>query len=75
MIHFHTPFHSPSFSNSICIAMNQSCMKLGMYIMTPKPISTAYFINSSHQFVGLYVYPLIVARQLLGKNVTAATNT
>jgi hypothetical protein len=45
-------------------------MKLGMHIMAPEPIWTAYFINASHQFVCLYVY---VARQRLGKNVTAAT--
>jgi hypothetical protein len=43
--------------------------------MAHEPISTAYFINPSHQSVCLYVYPLIVARQRLGKNVTAATNT
>jgi hypothetical protein len=43
--------------------------------MAPEPISTAYFINSSHQSLYLYVYPLIVAKQRLGKNVTAATNT
>jgi hypothetical protein len=36
-----------------------------MYIMAPEPISTAYFINPSHQSVCLYVYPLIVARQRL----------
>jgi hypothetical protein len=29
----------------------------------------------SHQYVCLYVYPAIVARQQLGKNVTAAMNT
>jgi hypothetical protein len=50
-------------------------MKLGMYIMAPEPISTANFINLSYQFVCLYVYPAIVARQRLGKNVTAATST
>jgi hypothetical protein len=50
-------------------------MKLGMYIMTPEPISMAYFINPSHQSVCLYVYPLIVAMQQLSKNVTTATNT
>jgi hypothetical protein len=50
-------------------------MKLSIYIMAPNPISMAYFINSSHQSVRLYVYPPIVARQRLGKNVTAATNT
>jgi hypothetical protein len=33
-------------------------MELGMYIMAPEPISTAYFINPSHQYVCLYVYPL-----------------
>jgi hypothetical protein len=47
--------------------------KFGMYSMAPEPISTAYVINLPHQSVCLY--PLIVARQRLGKNVTAATNT
>jgi hypothetical protein len=51
------------------------CMKLGMYIMAPEPISAVYFINSSHQFVCLQVYPPIIARQWLGKIVTAAMNT
>jgi hypothetical protein len=50
-------------------------MKLGMYIMAPEPISMAYFINPSHQSVCLYVYPPIIARERLGKNVTAAMNT
>jgi hypothetical protein len=50
-------------------------MKLGMYIMAPEPIPMAYFINPSHQSMSLYVHPLIVARQLLSKNVTVATNT
>jgi hypothetical protein len=62
-------------------------MKLDMHIMTSEPISTAYFKKPSHQSVSLYVYPLIVARQRigknppiaarqrLGKNATAATNT
>jgi hypothetical protein len=36
---------------------------------------TGYFVNLSHQSVFLYVYPLLVARQRLGKNITAATNT
>jgi hypothetical protein len=47
-------------------------MKLGIYIMVPKPTSTAYLINSSHQSMSLYVYPLFVAKQRLSKNVTAA---
>jgi hypothetical protein len=50
-------------------------MKLGMHLMTPERISTAYFINPSHQSVCLYVYPRIVARKRLGKNVTAEKNT
>jgi hypothetical protein len=50
-------------------------MNLGMYIMTSEPISMAYFINPSHHSVRLYVYPLIVARQRLGKNFIAVTNT
>jgi hypothetical protein len=47
-------------------------IKLGMYIVAPEPISTAYLINHSHQSVCLYVYPPIVTRQQLGKNVTGA---
>jgi hypothetical protein len=39
----------------------------GMYIMAPEHVSMAYFINPSHQSV----YPPIVARQQLGKNMTA----
>jgi hypothetical protein len=50
-------------------------MKLGTHIMATEPISTAYFINPSNLSVCLYVYPLIVARQRLGRNVTAAMNT
>jgi hypothetical protein len=30
-------------------------IKLGLYIMAPEPMSTAYFINPSHQSVCLYV--------------------
>jgi hypothetical protein len=45
-------------------------MKLGMYIMAPEPISTAYFINPTYQFVCLYVYPLLAVRQLLGNLFT-----
>jgi hypothetical protein len=32
-------------------------MKFGMYVMASQAISTAYFINISHQSVCLYVYP------------------
>jgi hypothetical protein len=46
-----------------------------MYIMATDPILTAYFINPAHQSTCLYVYPLIVAKQRLGKHVPAATNT
>jgi hypothetical protein len=53
----------------------QIFMKLGVYIMTPEPISSGYFINPSHHCVCLYVHPPIVARQRHNKNVTAATNT
>jgi hypothetical protein len=31
-------------------------MELGMYIMAPEPISTAYVMNPSHQSVYRYVY-------------------
>jgi hypothetical protein len=44
-------------------------MTLGIYIMAPEPI-----LNLSHQSVCLYVYPLLVARQRLGKNITAGTD-
>jgi hypothetical protein len=40
-----------------------------------EPISTAYFINPSHQSVCLYVYPLIVAKQRLGIHVHKDMNT
>jgi hypothetical protein len=40
-------------------------------IKTPEPISAAYFINSSHQSVFLYVYHPIVTRQQVDKNVNA----
>jgi hypothetical protein len=63
-------------------------MKLGMYIMTPEPISAAYFINPSHQSVCLCVFlvkllgkdlikciPPLIAMQWLGKHIPMATNT
>jgi hypothetical protein len=43
-------------------------MELGTYINAPEPISTAYFLNPSR------IHPS-VARQRLGKSVTAETNT
>jgi hypothetical protein len=49
-------------------------MKLGMYIMAPEPISTAYFINSFRLCVCKCI-PLIVARQRLSRHFLAATNT
>jgi hypothetical protein len=45
-----------------------------MYIMAPELMSTAGFINPSHQSVCLYVYPLIVARQRLSRHVPVTTN-
>jgi hypothetical protein len=45
-------------------------MNLGAYNLTPMPISTP-----AHQSVCLYVYPPLVARQRLGKDVWASTNT
>jgi hypothetical protein len=50
-------------------------MKLGMYIMAPEPLSTAYFINLSYQSVCLDVNPDTVVRQRLGKNVTPSMST
>jgi hypothetical protein len=41
-------------------------MKLSTFIIAPEPISTAYFVNPSHQSVCIYVPP-IVAKQRLGK--------
>jgi hypothetical protein len=40
-------------------------MKLGMYIMTPEPISMTYFINPSHQSVSVCVslLSLLVSKQ------------
>jgi hypothetical protein len=42
--------------------------------MAPEPISTAYFINPSHQSVSLCILDF-VARQPLGKHDPTATNT
>jgi hypothetical protein len=50
-------------------------VKLGMYILAPEPILMAYFINFFHHSVCLYVYPPIVDKQSLGKNITAVTIT
>jgi hypothetical protein len=47
-------------------------MKIGMYVLVPEPIWTAYIINASHKSVCLYVY---VVRRQRGKNITAARNT
>jgi hypothetical protein len=73
------PFHS------VCVSVYPSSMsfwtpepiftKLGTYITAPELISTAHYINPSHQSVRLYVYPLIVTRQWIDKNAAAATNT
>jgi hypothetical protein len=50
-------------------------MKLGMYIMAPEPILTAYIINPSHQSACVYMcIPPFVATQRLGKHVPAAVN-
>jgi hypothetical protein len=49
-------------------------MTYDIYIMTPEPISTAYFINPSHPRVSVCV-PSIVARQRLGKHVSVETTT
>jgi hypothetical protein len=46
-----------------------------MYTIAPERVSTAYFLNPSHQSECLYVYPTIVTRYRLGKIVTVATNT
>jgi hypothetical protein len=46
-------------------------MEIGVYNMAPEPISTAYFINPSHQSAE---FPT-VARQRLGKHVPAVNNT
>jgi hypothetical protein len=46
-----------------------------MYIMVPEPILTVYFINPSPHSVCLYVSPIIVASQRLGRHVPAAENT
>jgi hypothetical protein len=71
-IWIHLPFHSflvyfPELGlcdlHPVCVSFTQLLnawtifMKLGMYIMAPEPTSTAYFINSSHQSLCLYVYP------------------
>jgi hypothetical protein len=41
--------------------------------MAPEPISAAYLISPSNQSTCMCVYPLVVARQRLGINVTATS--
>jgi hypothetical protein len=55
----------------LCIFLYQF-MKSGMCVMALEPISTAYFINPSHQSV--CPSPPVVAGQRPGKNITMATN-
>jgi hypothetical protein len=50
-------------------------MKFVVYITAAAPTSVAYFMNSSLQPPCVYVYPLIVAMQRLGKHVPAAKCT
>jgi hypothetical protein len=51
-------FHAVCVSHPINFWISEPVLtKLGMYIMAPEPISTAYFINPSHQSVCLYLYP------------------
>jgi hypothetical protein len=51
-----------SCSLCVCVSPHQFLMaermfmKLGMYIVVPESISTAYFINPSHQSVSILVY-------------------
>jgi hypothetical protein len=52
-----------------------SFVKLGMNIMATKPISTACFINPSHQSMCLYAYTSLGARHWFSINVTTAMNT
>jgi hypothetical protein len=72
-------------SQFVCVSLNLSpinfwipetiFIKLGVHIVTPEPISTAYFIYLFHQPMHMYVYAPIVTRQRLSKNFTATTNT
>jgi hypothetical protein len=48
-----------------------SNLRIPVCIMATVPISAAYFINSSRQ----PVHARVVARQRLGNNIAAATNT
>jgi hypothetical protein len=49
-------------------------MKFGMCIVALEPIPIAYFINLPSVCVSICVFPPVIARQWLGKNVTAAIN-
>lgn len=50
-------------------------MKFGVYVMEPEPISAEYFTSPAHKSLCLYLYPTLVARQMLDKNITVAKNT
>jgi hypothetical protein len=59
---------------SIFECLNQCLLNLVCISRNLSPISTAYFINSFHQFVSTCIPP-IVAKQELCENVIAAMNT
>jgi hypothetical protein len=50
-------------------------LKLGMYIMTPEPISTAYFIKPSISLCVCMCIPPIVHGKRVSKNDNVARNT
>jgi hypothetical protein len=61
---------SPQLFNS----WTSLCEILFVYIVAPEPISTSYLTNLSHQSVCPFMYPHIVTRRRVGKNVTATTS-
>jgi hypothetical protein len=50
-------------------------MKFHVYVTSSKPISKVYLIDPSHYTACLHVYHSLVARERLGNNVTAESNT
>jgi hypothetical protein len=58
-----------------CNTLRDNTLYIRHKINTLRMLSTAFFLNPSHQSVHLNAIPLFVARQRFGKNITATKNT
>jgi hypothetical protein len=70
------------YHHAVCVStlltfeyLNQSLSELDIHNVAPEPITRTYFISPPIGLCVCMCSPFIVARQRLGKDVTAATDT